>query len=120
MRQNLESWLLALIEHKGAGRASVPDGSRIIAGRVTVAPFDGDFPTLDHERLADAKLALVYLTRGGYLRTTESGQFELTEVGAQRVALEAWTIDLARALTALVSARARRPHGRPDSIMPSI
>lgn len=96
MRQNLESWLLALIEHKGAGLAVVPDGGRIIAGAAVLTPFDGDYPTLDHERLLDAKLALVYLTRSGYLRASDSGRFELTEVGAQRVALEAGTVDLAR------------------------
>lgn len=94
MRQNLESWLLALVEHKGCGRVSVPGGRAIIAGAARVAPFEGDYPTVDHERLLDAKIAIVHLVRAGYLRPVERGEFEITELGLQRAAIEHGSVDL--------------------------
>lgn len=92
----LESWLLAIIEHKGSGAATVPEGRAIRAGRLCIEPFGEDYPTLDHERFLDAKRALVHLTREGYLIARAEGVFAVTETGRQRAALESGLHDLRR------------------------
>jgi len=96
MRPSLESWMLALIEERGLGQAEAPGGRAIIAGATTLEPFGEDFPSLDHERFLDAKIALVHLARAGYLKALPDGVFAVTEVGRQRAALERGLNDLQR------------------------
>jgi hypothetical protein len=91
----LESWVLALTAERGYGRIAVPDGRAIVAGRTVVEPFGDDYPTLDHERFLDAKIALVHLARTGHLLALDRGVFVLTEIGEQRAALETGTVSLA-------------------------